>query len=156
MIHALDFRTAYSQFYIIDPMVDYDAGSFNFWTAEAFNDMLAIGNGILGVGIGSYGHVKAELEMLPKNNSQNDYTKYDHVVEAGIKIESGLLQIIDCPNSEIALSIAIEPKTYRVRIYSAGLSESIPDEDEGKDYYRIEIWPDNNIERKVLKRYVYN
>jgi hypothetical protein len=156
MIHALDFHTAYSQFYIIDPMVDYDTGSDKFWTQDAASDMLAVETGVLGVGIGSYGHVKAELEVLLKPNTENDYSKYDHIVEAGIQIDSGLLQVIDCPNSEIVLSIAIEPKTYRVRIYSIGLSESDPEEDEGKDYYKIEIWPDNNMERKVLKRYSNN
>lgn len=156
MMYTLDFYTAYSQFYIVDPVTKYDTGSDKFWTDRALIDKLAIEEGVLGVGIGSHGHVRAELTLLSSPNLDIDFTKYDHIVEAGIKIESGLLQVIDCPNSEVAFNIMIEPNTYRIRIYSAGLAGSETDEYEGEDRYKIEIWSDDELDRKVLKRYLNN
>jgi hypothetical protein len=152
MVYKLDFHTGYHQFYISDADSDGDTGSDNFWTKEAFRDRLAIESGVLGVGIGSYGHVKAELEILQAPDSQANFSTYDHVVEGGLSIVSGLLQIVDCPYCEVELTIAIEPGNYRVRVYSSGLGEYDADEDEGDDFYRIEIWPDDNMARSVLKR----
>src|SRR5579864_8641581 len=97
MVYQLDFSTGYNQFYIIDGESDGDTGSDNFWTDDAFNDKLAIEDGVLGIGIESYGQVKAELQILNNSNKEIDFSKYDHIVEGGIKIGSGLLQIIDCP-----------------------------------------------------------
>jgi hypothetical protein len=51
------------------------------------------------------------------------------------------------------LEVKVKPGKYRVRIYSSNLAGGDMDEVEGKDYYKIEIWPDENMERKVLKRY---
>lgn len=152
MTYKLDFHTAYNQFYIIDPTRDGNTGSDNFWTDTAFEDRLAIENGVIGVGIGSYGHVKAEFEVLDKPKLDINYSEYDHIVEGGIRIESGILQITSCPTNEVELSIIIEPGKYRVRIYSSGLGEFDTDEDEGEDYYKIEIWPDINFEKYILKR----
>lgn len=151
-MHKLDFYTAYNQFYICDATYSGDTGSVNFWSERAFLDRLAIEDGILGIGIGSYGHVKAELQLLPGPNPNSDYSVYDHVVEGGLKIESGVLQVIDCPNSEVQISISVDSGNYRARIYSSGLFEFVTDEDEGDDSYKIEIWPDDNLQRTVLKR----
>ncbi|WP_426670746.1 hypothetical protein ACPPVU_05830 [Mucilaginibacter sp. McL0603] len=153
MKYQLDFNTAYNQFYIVDGTKNGDTASANFWTNDAFQDRLAIEEWVLGVGIESYGHVKAELQLLNSPTKEIDFSKYDHIVEGGIKISSGLLQIIDCPNSEIALSVLIEPGNYRVRVYSMALDGVDTDEDEGDDHYLIEIWPDQNMARTVLKRY---
>ena len=63
---------------------------------------------------------------------------------------------MDCPNSDVQLKIHIKSGTYRARIYSSNLLNADIDEDEGNDYYKIEIWPDNDLERKVLKRFKDN
>jgi hypothetical protein len=147
----LAFYTSYSQFYIRDKNSVGDTGSENFWTDDAFKDRLAIEDGILGVGTECYGPVKGELNLLsaPKNDIKLD--EYDHIVEAGIEITSGIVQIIDCPSSTIELAFNVNPGTYRVRIYSLNLA-SVED-DAGDDFYKIEVWPDTEMKRKVLKRY---
>ena len=61
MHYNLDFHTAYNQFYVIDPEATANTGSDKFWTQEAFNDRLALEDGVLGVGIQSYGKRGSKL-----------------------------------------------------------------------------------------------
>jgi hypothetical protein len=151
MKFKLNFYTEYCQFYIADKISQRDTGSVDFWSDEAYADRLAIEDGILGVGTECYGPVKGELIMLDVINNEFMADHYDHIVEAGLELKSGTVQIIGCPTSEVELEFKIAPGMYRVRIYSSNLKSV--DGDEGDDYYKIELWPDKNIERKVLKRY---
>jgi hypothetical protein len=154
MKYQLDFYTEYNQFYICDKASERATGSDNFWTIAAYEDRMAQEKGVLGVGTQSYGHIKCELDILNTANNLLDTNQYDHIVEAGVKITSGILQVLSCPTSEVELEVKIKPGTYRIRVYSSKLSTADIDEDEGNDRYKIEIWPDTNMERKVLKRYV--
>jgi hypothetical protein len=151
MNYPLNFYTSYSQFYICDKNKTGNTGSDSFWTDDAFNDRLAIESGILGVGTECYGPIKGELEILSIPKTRLNLDDYDHIVEAGIEIESGIIQIIDCPSSNLALEINIKPGIYRARIYSSKLASV--DGDEGDDFYKIEIWPDSKMDRNVIKRY---
>jgi hypothetical protein len=152
----LDFTTQYNQFYIGDKTSPYNTGSDNFWTDEAFKDRLAVEDGVLGIGTECYGRVKGELNILNSENMVADFNKYDHIVEAGIQIESGIIQVMDCPTSTIELEVEVTPGTYRVRIYASELKGMYEDEiDEEAGYYRIEIWPGKDLKRNVLKEFVY-
>lgn len=156
MRHHFNFYTNYNQFYVKDKECIGDTGSDYFWTETAFLDRLALEKGIVGVRSESWGSIKGELEILEKPSKDVDYNKYDHVVEGGLDIHSGELQIIDCPNGSLELSIKVDPGKYRIRVYGSNLdtvkeSDMISDTD--NDYYRIEIWQSNDLERKVLKQY---
>ncbi|QHS57691.1 hypothetical protein GWR56_19870 [Mucilaginibacter sp. 14171R-50] len=151
MKHQIDFYTSYNQFYITDKDAGGATNSDKFWTTEAFTERLAVEDGILGVGVECYGPVKGEVYLLNSSNDTTILDEYDHIVEAGIEIKSGVIQIMDCPNSNVELELRVEIGLYRVRIYSCNLASV--DGDEGEDYYKIEIWPDAKMERKVLKQY---
>src|ERR1700761_3586262 len=101
MKYPFDFYTQYCQFYLNDQESPRETDSKNFWTAEAYDDRLAIGNGILGVGTECYGPVKGELKVLEAENKDFNLNDYDHIVEGGLEISSGTLTILDCPNSAI-------------------------------------------------------
>src|ERR1700760_3608009 len=105
----LDFITQYNQFYISDKTSSHNTDSDNFWTDEAFKNRLAVEDGILGIGTECYGHVKGELNILSGENRVVDFNEYDHIVEAGIKMGSGIIQVIDCPNSVVELEVEIAP-----------------------------------------------
>jgi len=152
MKYPFDFSTSYSQFYIHDKGSSGNIGSNNFWTNDAYNDRLAIAEGTLGVGTECYGPVKGELFLLDVINTSINFNDYDHIVEGGIDIKSGIIQILNCPVSSVELEICIDPGLYRARIYSSNLV-SVEGGEEGDDFYTIEIWPDTKTERKVLKRY---
>ena len=150
MKNILDFTTSHHQFYIADSEYVGDTGGDDFWTDNATSDRLAIAEDVLGVVTECYGHVNGELNILDGVPELKDFDLYDHVVEAGLVIRSGSLQVLDCPNNSVELDIKLNPGKYRVRIYSSNL-DSVTDDD-GDDYYTIEIWPDEHIERTVLKR----
>ena len=151
------FYTQYNQFYLssVNNLFETDENSFASFN-EDMNKRLGISENALIIFTQSYGDIKGEIEVLEKPNTNVDYTKYDHIVEGGIDVQSGDLQILDCPNSQIELSLKVDPGKYRVRIYSSNLAsvkETDLANDTDNDYYRIEIWKSNDMDRKVLKQY---
>ncbi|QEM09466.1 hypothetical protein [Mucilaginibacter rubeus] len=152
MKYPLDFYTSYNQFYVYDESSPGQTDSASFCTNEAYEDRLAIEDGVLGIRTECYGPVKAELEILETANNIVDFSSFDHVVEAGIDIKSGVIQILNCPDWTVQIELRTAPGNYRVRIYSSNLASV--DGDEGNDFYRIEIWPSENAERTVLKKYL--
>lgn len=153
MKHKFNFNTQYHQFYISDKNSPGNTDSENFWTNDAYNDRLALEKGIVGVGTQCYGPIKGELDILDNENIDIDSNNYDHIVEGGIEVISDTLLITDCPNFNIEMKIKVNPGKYRVRVYSSNLNSVI--DDAGNDYYKIELWPSLNMERKVIKRFVH-
>lgn len=151
--YNLDFFTAHNQFYLSDSGYLSNTGDDEFWSPQAYAARLAVADDVLGISIASYGHVKAQLNVLDAPDKEKDFSRYDHVVEAGVKISSGLLLVYNYPDSKVALKAIVTPGTYRVRVYSYGLTNVNPDEDEGVDHYKINLWKDNNTQRKVLKQF---
>lgn len=150
--YQLEFYTSYHQFYVSDKEASFGTNSDSFWTGMAVNDRLAVGERIIGVSTASYGMIKMELDFLKERNDHVDYSLFDHIIEASILINSGTIQILDCPNSNLEFETDITPGIYGVRVYSSHLD--IIDEDDGEDFYKIELWPQDKFEeRKVLKRY---
>lgn len=148
----LKFTTDYRQFYINDKETTGKTDSPFFWNDKAFQDRLAIEEGILGIAIGNEeGIVNCEFDILQQKSTRNNFNNSDHVVEGSLKIHSGILQILDCPHSNIELETKIENGDYRVIIYSYNLESS--DTDDPKDFYKIEMWKEKFKERIVLKNY---
>lgn len=153
MKHQLDFYTDYGQFYLHDKDAPGDTSSDDFWTDDAYNEMLAVEDGILGISIkNDEGIVKFELEFLESKSEIIDFSEYDNVVEASIIFKSGILQILDCPHSHVELEKTIENGEYRVRVYSNNLKTAYDENPE--DFYKIEIWKEPYSNRVVLKQFV--
>lgn len=148
MKYKFDFHTAYNQFYLTSDNGDKSIQAAT-WSEEAFNDRLDIKENLLIIYTGSYGHIRGEICVLDKPNSDFVYSKYSHIVEGGIAVNSGELRFLDCPTSAVAFSLKVNPGSYRVRVYMSNLIDT--DEDESTDYYKIEIWPDSITKRIVLK-----
>lgn len=159
MKQKFEFYTQYNQFLIEDKEHKTEIDHSDFWCEEAFNDKLAMANGVIGVGTHGYGNIKGEIEILDKPAENINYELYDHIVEGGLNIQSGELRILDCPNSHLELSVNLLPGKYRVRVYGsnfASVKETDLANDTDNDFYKIEIWKSNDMERKVLKQYVEN
>jgi len=152
MKYPLEFYTSYSQFYIYDKNSPGNTNSRDFWNQDSYNDRLAIEKGILGVGTECYGPIKGELVLLNTPNASINLNDYDHIVEGGIEIESGIIQVLACPTSNVELEVQVDPGFYRTRIYSSNLA-SVEGGEEGDDFYKIEIWLGSGLERNVLKYY---
>jgi hypothetical protein len=150
MKYDLEFYTDYSQFFICDTEFTGKTDSDTFWTDEAYEARLAIEDGILGVGIGkSFGTIKVEVNIIEFQSENFIIENYDHIVEGNVTMRSGTLQVLDCPNSSIEFQVPIPPGRYRVRVYSSNLHTI--NEERGDDFYKVEIWPDAELGRKVIK-----
>lgn len=95
--------------------------------------------------------MKGKLVLLNNPSVTNDFSCFDHVVEASIKIESGVIEIVACTSDDAELSIYVKNGEYRVRIYSSNLDTVVGDE--GDDFYTIEIWEQEYSKKEVLKRH---
>lgn len=150
-IYPLEFYTQHNQFYLTNG-ADEDSDG-DLWTETTSYQRMAIDKGFLAVGTECYGPVKGQLEI--KNNASNigNLDEYDHVVEGKIDIETGVLQVQDCPTSSVIQEVELAAGLYSVRVYSKGLKTV--EGDEGDDFYCIVIWPAMNNDKKVkvLKQY---
>jgi hypothetical protein len=108
--------------------------------------------GILGITVSKYAEIDVEVNVLEMQNNQRNFDEFEHIVEVSIDVPSGVLQLKNCTNFDLKLELQLKPRTYAFRIYSAKLS-SISN-DLGEDYYVIEIWASEKIERKVLKQFM--
>ncbi|MDB5159188.1 MAG: hypothetical protein JWR50_3895 [Mucilaginibacter sp.] len=152
-MYKLDFTTFYNQFYITSDNGDAAFASGLDWSEESYNDRIGVFNKTLVIYTESYGHIKGELYLLKNAEQLADYSNCDHVVEAGINIESGIIQLLDCPSCQVNLEIQVLPGNYGVRVSFFNMSGFDSDEEESDDYHRIEIWPDDNIGKNVIKMY---
>jgi len=154
MTSNIQFYTSYHQFYINDKSNEFDINSSFFWTKKALKERLALDNEIIGISTGSYGEIKLEISFLNEANKNINFDLYDHIVEGSIEIKSGVIQVLDCPSTNTEFERKIKCGIYRIRVYSSNLD--IEDEDNCKDYYKLEIWEDEYSNRKVLKQYKHN
>ena len=151
MKYNLDFTTSYSQFYLFDKDKEGATDSPNFWSKPALESGLALEKGVIGVGIASYDRVSLEVEIYDIAPPVLDFDKWDRIIAGSIKIKTGYIQVLDCPNSEVQLDIKVEIGKYRVRVYGANFASVVGDN--GEDFYRIEIWHAPYEKRNVLKKY---
>lgn len=93
--------------------------------------------------------VELEILMSPPND---DFSGWQHVAEASLDLPSGKLRIEEC-TGDVKDEITLDPNSYRVRVYYAGLDTLSFDGLDGDDHYRIVIWPAPVSDVKVLKQY---
>lgn len=154
MKYKIDFYTQYSGFYLTSDSgeIALTPGTFDWSDAEDKGRLIEVKNTLI-VKTGSYGHIRGEICFLAVKKQEINYAKYDHIVESGLDVHSGTLQILDCPSAQIVFEKKIKPGVYGIRIYSSGLKISDFGEQDGDDRYLIEIWPDSTVKWKVLKQY---
>lgn len=148
-VYSLNFSTEYYQFYILDSKTKATTDADDFWCPDADKRRLAIGEGLLGVTIATYGNVNGELRILTQKPELDKSA--DHVVEASVRFLSGLLEVKNCTGYETQLAIPLSITTYRIRISSYNLGSV--EGDEGDDYYIVEIWKSQFAKSSILKVY---
>jgi hypothetical protein len=77
--------------------------------------------------------------------------KWDHVAEASLHLPSGNLQIHECTGGPIA-DFSVLSGWYRVRSMHGGL-DTISEEVEGGDYYKVALWPAEPADVIVIKQW---
>jgi hypothetical protein len=157
MTTKLRFTTSHSMFYLVDknhsPMEHLFSYSF---VSNIDSRLLNLNDFAIAIITSSYTHIKGELKILEKPNNAYNPDLYDHIVESCINVESGVIKLLDAPDALFILEKRIPPGRYRIRVYSSNLDSVIDEDAKSKDYYKIEMWLDNNLDRKVLKWYHRN
>jgi hypothetical protein len=155
-MHALrlSFYTAYGQFYLVDLDAEYDTASQSFWTEEASKRGLAVGDGVLGIGTASYGHIRAFFQTV---DAEPDLplAPWQRVVEGSIRLTQGRYAVLNCPHRTVQHQADVAPGDYRLRVYGAFLDERV-DEDYGDryfDFYWLILWPSEFTDVQVIKHF---
>jgi hypothetical protein len=154
--YSLDFSSEYYQFYILDAETKGQTDADDFWCPDADKRRLAIGEGLLGVTTTTYGDVTGRLSIL-FNKPKDFIIDARHIVEASIRIPSGLLQIKNCTSYHTQLELPVEKGTYRVRITTQKIVHAAWVEgksvEEFVDDYVIEMWKSRFAKPKILKAF---
>jgi hypothetical protein len=138
----------YHQFYLHDGEVD--PGDFEeMWTEGSLRRRLFIAPGILAILTARNVTVPVEIEV-PRAAPNDDFSRWDAVIESGILVPSGSL-FVSAVTSESADQIDLAPGCYLARIYYGGL-ETVTSDLDGKDHYKVVLWPAFQHRIRVLKR----
>jgi hypothetical protein len=153
MIAADEIRlyASHRQFYVQDsePLGSSDAP--DFWTEQASDDHLAIADGLLGIGTGSYDFVRVRVEEH-RADPRLELSEWDCVVEAGLNIRSRYLLVMGCLSTS-GLFFTVRPGHYRVRCCQANLAASADSTADAGDWYLVQFWPSERSETRILKRW---
>lgn len=147
---------SHTQFYVLDSEPRSSPGDESFWTKESSDNRIAIGDGILGIGTGSYDFVMVYVEEH-QCEPPLKLEEWDHVTECGLEIVSGFLLVEGCL-SDSGVFFRIKPGKYRVRVCHANLAESEHEVENTSeswkpgDWYLVQFWPSDDSVLKVLKR----
>lgn len=143
MNYQLEFISFYNQFYLCDSLSGLQTDN-NFWTEEAYLSRLAVLDDIIGVSTSNEELARVKLFTMTKYEPEKLVEGCDHIVEASMQINSGVLQLRACPDSRLELAVNVPAGVYGVRVCSFYLA------DDSKDRYEIFCWPDKMRERVVL------
>lgn len=138
----------YYQFYVQDGVVEPSAALD--WTDEDIEHRAKVSENLVVICPLRNMEVPVSVE-IHASNPLLDWNEYDHVVQCGLALPSGVLQIHECTGGEV-LRINIDPGCYDVLAMYGGL-DAIDDHGlEGDDFYRIALWPAAEVEPlRVLK-----
>ncbi|OKO81054.1 hypothetical protein [Bradyrhizobium sp. NAS96.2] len=139
----------YFQFYIQDEPAAGDLSEA--WTEDAFDRLLAIAPGTVGIGTVRNMDVPVAVHLLERE-PDDDSADWDHVVEASLDVASGRIVIAGCTDYfPDAMRIETPPGCYRVRVSYCALDTLSEDGLDGDDHYRLQLWPAAAIAVRVLK-----
>jgi hypothetical protein len=85
----------------------------------------------------------------------DDSAAFDHVVEASLRLASGIVVLAECISGEVA-RLSVAPGSYRVRVAWDGIDRALGDGllDGRGESFRVHLWPAPPHEPRVLKWYL--
>lgn len=130
------------------------------WNEEIMNALFVAGRGVVGIGTVRDLDVDVDVQVndkpLEEREKENipDLSQWDHAVQCTLELPSGELLITGptAPPEEAAI-FQLKPGNYGVRIFWSNLDEVEAIGFEGEDTYKIEMWPDTELDTRVLKRW---
>jgi hypothetical protein len=136
---TFDIFADFYQFYIQDENADVEWS--DSWTPEAISRMLAIAPGMVMIGTARNTTVPVTLE-IHSLEPDLETIGWDRIVDCDLAVVSDRIVVAGCTDYlPDAARIAVATGHYRVRVSYAGLEELSEDGLDGKDRYRVQLWP---------------
>jgi hypothetical protein len=153
MIKTLFARllSEYGQFYL------QDEGSLadpKIWDGAALDRHLGALAGQIAVGTArSDQDITVTVELMA-GEPADDSAAFGHVVEASLRLVSGIVVLAECISGEVA-RLPVAPGPYRVRVAWDGIDRALGDGllDGRGESFRVRLWPAPCHEPRVLKWY---
>ena len=150
---TFDLFTDYSQFWLHDTGADVSQVA-DIWAAAAPNNMLAVGSDIVCVGTIRNSHAPVTIEIAEAEPPSAADDAWDQIVECSLQMPVGRLVVHDDILGEDGShgTVVVPPGCYRVRVYYGGLAAQ-HSALEGDDHYLVVLWPGDEIQPRVLKKW---
>ena len=139
----------YHQFYIWDAGLDPRAPED--YSDEDVRRMVKVVPNVVVINPVRNMEVPVELAVLDQDPGY-DPDDWDHVVEAALTLPTGKLQVHECTGGAV-LDAEVKPGAYRVRALFSGLDTLFDDGLDGRDLYRVVLWPGDPCEIRVVKQW---
>ena len=138
-VHKLRLFADYFQFVLMDEKSEDDFSTI--WTDEALKRMLAVGDRAVCPGTLRNVDVDVEVEILSER-PEIDYSEWDNVAEASIRIPSGKLVVMGCTDYlPDAKRIEVEPGDYQLLSLAGGIDSIKNEWEPANDLYKVILWP---------------
>jgi hypothetical protein len=149
--HRFTIFADYFQFIVMDENSTDDFSTI--WTDVALKQSLAVGKEAICPG--TFRNVNVEVEIkLADADPEIDLTKYDHAVEASIKVPSGRLIIMGCTDYQPDASrIELPAGVYHVLSLAAGIETITTEWEPANDLYTVYLWPGEYRQPKIIKQW---
>lgn len=147
------------QFHLQDKRSDCDYPET--WNEEIMNALFVAGSNVIGIGTVRDLDVEVSLDIMSTPMDNNDMDKlpediedWDHAVQCTLDVPSGEM-LIGGPTEdpEHAARVELAPGRYGVRIFWGNLENVDEVGFEGDDVYKIVMWPNTELETRILKRW---
>ncbi|MFT5700883.1 MAG: hypothetical protein ACI8ZB_003768 [Desulforhopalus sp.] len=136
----LELFADYFQFYIQDDDIKYGDLS-DSWTSEAIDNLIAIGNHVVGIGTVRNSNVPVSISISSLEPTLNS-EEWDRINKATITCNTGRLVIAGCTDYfPDAVRFDMEPGTYNIIIGYKNLNKISDDKLNGDDSYHLYIYP---------------
>lgn len=153
--HTITLVPDYHQFYLRDAGSGPDPND-DGWTQREYEDRLHVTRHAIDVGTASEVRVKVEVVVGADapDGAGDLLSAWDHVTECGIEVPSGELVVAGCTEYvETAARVNVAPGAYRARVFYGGFDTVDEGGFDGRDHYRVVLWPGEPRPPRVLKRY---
>jgi hypothetical protein len=157
VLAELNLFADYRQIHMFDERSSTDLGEA--WTDQAASDRLAIGADAVAIGTEVSVNVLVGVEVLGSRPADDD-AKFDHVVEASLRSDSGRLVVMGCADYEPdAARFAVPAGWLRLRVAKSNVDQACAlgiDSDEvpeTMERLRIQVWPAEPAPAVVVKQW---
>ncbi|MFJ9781053.1 hypothetical protein ACIRSS_15800 [Amycolatopsis sp. NPDC101161] len=146
----LDVFADYNSFMVQDETARFDPD--RAWTKALIADMIAAREGVIGVGTARRMTVSVILDVRSEAPDDN-FDGWDHVTEAGLRVESGKVIVSMLDYSDAIPRTAVPAGDYAARVYAKGFDTISNDGVHGQDLYHVVLWPGDIKKPRVLVGY---